>query len=348
MTKETDYFKTFCKVSKAFGTTYSKEKILDLIVESAIETMEAKAACLFLADEKKDIFVPTAQKGLSDNYLHAKPLRAKAIAKVVLKGGYLTIRDATTDPRVEHHDLKKAEGIASILDVPVLARNKVIGILALYTADPRDFSSEEIEFLTALAEQGGMAIERARLLERIQKNSMLFLDLASNINSSLDVKKILHNLTVEICEALGMKGVIIRLLNKENGDLQLVASHGLSDEFLNKGPVSAERSVAQAMKGETIIIDDVENDKRIQYRAEAIREGIVSMLVVPIKAKDDVIGIMRLCSDVERDYPEDIILLVNALAQTGGLAIQNASLYLALQDDMKELKDDVWSHRSWF
>jgi GAF domain-containing protein len=348
MTKEKDYFRTFCKVSKAFGSTLSKEKLLDLIVDSAIETMEAKAACLFLADRQKDVFIPTAQKGLSDNYLHARPLRAKAIVEAVLKGGYLSIRDATTDPRVEHHDVKKAEGIASILDVPVIVRNEVVGMLALYSAAPRDFSSEEIEFLTALAEQGGMAIERARLLERIQKNSMLFLDLASNINSSLDVKKILHNLTVDISEALGMKGVIIRLLNKETGNLQRVASHGLSDEFLNKGPVSAEKSVAQAMKGETIVIDDVKTDKRIQYRDEAIREGIVSMLVVPIKVKDDVIGIMRLCSADKRDYPEDIIVLVNALAHTGGLAIQNASLYLALQDDIKELKGDVWSHRSWF
>jgi GAF domain-containing protein len=348
MTKEKDYFRTFCKVSKAFGSTFSKEKLLDLIVESAIETMDAKAACLFLADREKDVFIPTAQKGLSDNYLHAKPLRAKAIVKEVLRGGYLTIRDATSDPRIEHHDVKKAEGIASLLDVPVMVRDEVIGILALYTAAPRDFSSDEIEFLTALAEQGGMAIEQARLLERIRKNSKLFLDLASNINSSLDVKHILHNLTVEICEALSMKGVIIRLLNKESGNLQLVASHGLSDEFLNKGPVSAEKSVAQAMKGETIVIGDVQTDKRIQYRDEALREGIVSMLVVPIKVKDEVIGIMRLCSTVKRDYPEDIIVLVNALAQTGGLAIQNASLYLALQDDMKELKDDIWSHRTWF
>lgn len=348
MTKEKDYFRTFCKVSKAFGSTLSKEKLLDLIVESTIETMDAKAACLFLADEKRDVFVPTAQKGLSDNYLHAKPLRAKSIVQAVLKGGYLSIRDATTDPRVENHEAKKAEGIASILDVPVMVRDKVIGVLALYTATVRDFSPDEIEFLSALAEQGGMAIQRARLLERIQKNSMLFLDLASAINSSLDVKKILHNLTVDICEALGMKGVIIRLLNKETGNLQLVASHGVSDEFLSKGPVSAEKSVAQAMKGETVVIDDVENDKRIQYRDEVIREGIVSMLVVPIKVKDDVIGIMRLCSAVKRDYPQDIIVLVNALAQTGGLAIQNASLYLALQDDIKELKDDIWSHRAWF
>jgi len=348
MTKEKDYFRTFCKVSRAFGSTLSREKLLDLIVESAIESMDAKAACLFLADEKRDVFVPTAQKGLSDDYLHAKPLRAKSIVQAVLKGGYLAIRDATSDPRVENHEAKKAEGIASILDVPVMVRDKVIGVLALYTGTVRDFSVDEIDFLSALAEQGGSAIQQARLLERIQKNSMLFLDLASDINSSLDVKKIFHNLTVDLSDALGMKGVIIRLLNKETGELQLVASHGLSEEFLDKGPLSAEKSVVQAMKGETVIIDDVENDERLQYRDEVIREGIVSMLVVPIKVKDDVIGIMRLCSAVKRDYPQDIIVLVNALAQTGGLAIQNASLYLALQDDMKELKDDIWSHRSWF
>lgn len=348
MAKEKDFFRTFCKISKAFGSTLAIDKLLALIVESAIETVGAKAACLFLAGKDRDVFVPTAQKGLSADYLHANPLRAKSIIQVVLKGGYLFIRDATTDPRVENHQAKKAEGITSILDVPVMVRDKVIGVLAVYTASTRDFSTDEIEFLTALAEQGGMAIQRARLMERIRKNSLFFLDLASSINSSLDVRKILHNLTVDLSEGLGMKGVIIRLLNKETGNLQLVASNGLSEQFLIKGPVSAERSVAQAMKGETVIIEDVVNDERVQYRDELIREGIVSMLVVPIKVKDEVIGIMRLCSAVKRDYPEDIILLVEGLAQTGGLAIQNASMYLALQDNMKELKNDIWSHRSWF
>ncbi|MBT8371452.1 MAG: GAF domain-containing protein [Deltaproteobacteria bacterium] len=347
MTKEKDYFRTFCKVSKAFGSTQSREQLLDLIVQSAMETMDGKAGSLFLSDEKKDVFVAVAHKGLSKSY-HEKPLQAKRVVDIVLEKGYLAAKDATTDPRLEHHEAKKTEGIASLLAVPVKVGKKAIGILTLYTATPRGFSKEEIEFLSALAEQGGLAIQQARLLERIQKNSMLFLDLATNINATLDVKKILHNLTVDICEALGMKGAIIRLLNKESGNLHLVASHGLSDEFLNKGPVSAEKSVAQAMKGETIVIDDVKTDKRIQYHDEVMKEGIVSMLVVPIKVKDDVIGIMRLCSAVKRDYPEDIIVLVNALAQTGGLAIQNASLYMALEADMKGLKEDIWSHRSWF
>ena len=72
------------------------------------------------------------------------------------------------------------------------------------------------------------------------------------------------------------------------------------------------------------------------------------MLCVPIKAKEAVIGVMGLFSGTARKYPEDVIILVNALAHTGGLAIQNASMYLSLQEDKKSLEEDIWSHRSWF
>ena len=177
---------------------------------------------------------------------------------------------------------------------------------------------------------------------------MLFLDLASSINSTLNIKKVLHILTAEICEALGMKGVLIRLLNHETGDLDPVASYGLSEEFQHKCPVSNKKSFGQALKGETVIIEDVSLDKLLQYKEEIVKEGVVSMLIVPIKSKEEVIGVMSLLSGTARKYPEDVIILVNALAHTGGLAIQNASMYLSLQEDKKSLEEDMWSHRSWF
>jgi GAF domain-containing protein len=348
MTKRNNYFKTFCKISKAFGTTLGKGKLLDLIVHSAIDTMEAKAACLFLADEEEDVFVPMAQKGLSENYLHASPMQTKNIVDEILKGGYLSFYDATTDPRLENLEAKKAEGIASILSVPVMVKEKTIGVLSLYTAKHRNFSKDEIDFLSALADQGGIAIQQSRLFERINQNSMLFLDLASSINSTLDIKQVLHILTAEISEALGMKGALIRLLNHETGNLDLVASYGLSEEFQNKGPVSIQKSIAQALKGETVIIEEVSTDNRLQYKEEIVKEGVVSMLCVPIKAREEVIGVMSLFSGTARKYPEDVIILVNALAHTGGLAIQNASMYLNLQEDKKSLEEDIWSYRSWF
>lgn len=348
MTRETDYFKTFCKVSKAFGTTRGRQALLDLIVSSAVETMDGKAACLFLADEEQDVFVPVAQRGLSEKYLHQTPMQAKQVVEKVLQGGYLAIHDATTDPRLENHEEKKAEGIASILVVPVMVNDRPVGVLSLYSGQPREFSGEEAEFLTALAEQGGMAIERARLFSRIKEQARTFYELATTLNSSLDIKKILHILTAEVSDAFGMKGSLIRLINKDEGTLDLVASYGLSEEYLLKGSVSASPSILEALKGETAVVTDVTTDSRVQYKEAARKEGIASLLAVPIKAGDEVIGVLKLYSAAPREFPEDILILVNAVAHSGGLAIQNASMYLMLQEDKQNLENDIWTHKAWF
>ncbi|HSO18642.1 MAG TPA: GAF domain-containing protein [Desulfosarcina sp.] len=348
MTKEKDYFKTFCKVSRAFGTAASRAQLLDLIVGSAIETMDGKAACLFLQDRKQDVFVPVAQKGLSETYLHANPLRAKKVVDALAEEGYLAFPDATSDPRLENHAAKQKEGIASLLTVPVRVKDRTIGVLSLYTGNRREFVPEEIQFLQALAEQGGMAIEKTRLLNRIEKNAMLFLELSSSINSSLDIQQVLSSLTENICDTLGMKGALIRLLDEDTNTLKLVASHGLSREFLEIGGVTTTETAARALKGETIVISDATTDERIQFKDAMKKEGIVSMIVTPILARDKVIGVMRLYSGVRRKFPSDLMVMVDALAHQGGLAIQNASMYLKLQEDKKNLEEEIWSHRAWF
>jgi GAF domain-containing protein len=348
MTNKLDYFETFCRLSQAFGTAATREELLELIVQSATEAMNGKAACLFLADPKQDVFVPKAQWGLSENYLHASPLKAKKIVTALKKKGHLLFEDATSDPRLEHHDKKKAEGIASILTVAVMVDNCCIGVLSLYTSEKRQFSRQEIIFLKALAGNGGMAVKRARLLERMQKNAQLFLELTTAINSSLDIRQVLNNMTEKSCRALGMKGATIRLINEDSDTMDLVASYGLSERFLNKGAVLARKSISEALKGKTIVIDDVATDKRLQYTKETQAEGVASMVCLPIRSQENVIGVMRLYSEQQRQYSEDFLMLVEALAHVGALAIQNASMYLTLKEDKKNLEKEIWSHRSYF
>lgn len=330
MAKKTDYFQTFCSISKAFGTTINKDQLLDLIVQSAIDSLEAKAACLFLADEEKGLSVPVAQKGLSDRYIHAEPaMKIETVVKELMAaGGYIAFSDAATDPRLDNHEAKKAEGIASILVAPIMVESKGIGVLALYTATRREFSDDEVAFLQALAEQGGIAIQHARLYERINQNADLFFQLAANINSSRDLKQVFHILSAEIGEAFSMKGVSIRLYNSDTKMMDLVASHGLSEAFINKGPVSAEKSevVAQILEGKTVIIEDVGTDSRLQYPEESRNEGIVSALAVPIQSHDKVIGELRLYSGVKRKFPDHIVKMINALAHQGGVAIEKERL----------------------
>ncbi len=336
MSGETTYLKTLCKISRAFATAEKMDHLLNSIVESAIDSLAAKAACLFLADEEKDVFVAVAQKGLSEGYLHAPPEKARKQVDALAESGYLYIRDAATDPHSENHDIKRAEGIASILVVPVTVHNRIIGVLTLYTADPRDFSETDIAFLTALAEQGGIAIDRARLITQIRNNARIFHDLSAGLNASLDVSEIMSMLTDSGVRALNAKAISIRLLDEKDNKLKLIASFGLNDDYLDGELKNQDDAIKDALKGKTTVTHSDGTD------------GIVTILTVPIRVKSDVIGVMRMYYGMKRKFYQDELLMVEAVGHQAGLALQNASAYLKLETNMKDLQDDIWSHKSWF
>lgn len=351
MATKTDYFHSLSKLSREFGTTKDQYTLLNLIVDSAVKTMKAKAAAIFLMDEESESAeknVAVAQAGLSDKYMHAGSGHAVKITPQLLKDGYIYFRDATTDRRLINREMKKAEGIGSILTVPVMLRGRMMGILSLYTREIKAFTKDEIEFLSILAEQGGIAIENAQLLKKMRDNTQIFLKLAASVSSSLDIKIILQTLTEDIAKNLDIKAASVRLLDEDKRTLKLVASFGLSDKYLNKGPIFAEKSIAIALKGKPVVVKNAFTDEGVQYKKEKQEEGIVSILCVPIKSQDDVIGVLRLYSDRRRDFTDDEIALVTALAYQGGLAIHNACLYLTVQDDVKDLKENIWGHKSWF
>jgi GAF domain-containing protein len=343
-----DYFKAICKVSRAFGTTLNRDELLQLIIDSAIENMNVKGALLFLHDEEEGELVSVAHKGVSEDYPRKGLTQPSKMVPTLEKDGYLFAHDCTTDPRLDGHDLKKAEGLASLLVVPVMVQGNLIGGLALFTGAPREFSQHEIDFASALAEQGGMAIEQARLVEKIRQNTSLFLDLAVDIHSSLSVKEVLHTLTARVAETLKIKGSAVLLIDEKTRRLECVASHGLSEAYLNRGPLYIEGSIQETLEGKPVLIKDVATDPRVKHKKEKKREGIGALLSIPIQTKDAIIGALRLYSTGPRDFSEDDINLLTALALLGGIAIQNASLYLMLQTDMKDLKEEIWSHRLYF
>jgi len=349
-TKEV-FFRALSKLSREMGATDDQDQMLQLIVSTAVKTLKAKAAVIFLVDEGEEDSirnVAVAQVGLSDKYIHAGPGHAVKISPQLMKDGYMYFRDATTDKRLMNRAAKKAEGIGSILSVPVVDKGVMLGILSLYTKDIRAFTKDEIDFLSILAEQGGSAIENAHLIRKLRSHSQIFLKLAASISESLDVKSILQAMTEDLVNGLQIKAASVRLLDEDKRTVKLVASFGLSEAYLNKGPIMADKNIAEALKGKTIAIKNVRKDQGIQYRKEKEAEGSASMLYVPIKSKDDIIGVLNLYSSKPRDFTEDEILLVTALAYQGGLAINNACLYLTIQDDVKDLKENIWSHKCWF
>jgi transcriptional regulator with GAF, ATPase, and Fis domain len=168
------------------------------------------------------------------------------------------------------------------------------------------------------------------------------------MNSSLDIKQILNNMTADVSTALGMKGADIRLLNQTKNELTLVSSHGLSQNFLGNPQMNRSEITRSVLAGNSAVMNNIFDNDPFQLMNLFKQEGIGACIMAPVRARNEVIGTLSLYSETPRHFSKEVKVMIEALAHQGGLAIQNASLYLKLEDDKKNLEADIWSHRSWF
>jgi signal transduction protein with GAF and PtsI domain len=169
-----------------------------------------------------------------------------------------------------------------------------------------------------------------------------FREVVKAVNSTLDRKEVLDLLVKNVTQVMDLKASAIRLLDHKKRTLELVASHGLSEKYLNKGPVDADRSIADAMEGKTISVYNVIEDPRAQYPKEAREEGIASIISVPLRIKGRVIGVMRLYTPEPREFSAEEINSAEVLAETGAIAIENAKMYQRITKDYEAIMRDLY------
>jgi signal transduction protein with GAF and PtsI domain len=175
-------------------------------------------------------------------------------------------------------------------------------------------------------------------MKRQLMNYETLLRVTKAISHSKDPEEIVL-ITVEgITTALEVKGCTVFLVNRKTNELEVAASFGLSDEYLNKGPLSALQSIADSLKEGPVAIYDVSDDPRIQYPAEAEKEGIASILSVPIVVAGRVIGALRIYTSERWEFTLDDVNFTQAMALMTGLAMEMARHYKGLKDSIEILK----------
>lgn len=163
-------------------------------------------------------------------------------------------------------------------------------------------------------------------------------------SSSLELEEVLQIVVTNVTETMEVKACSLRLYDSRTGQLKLSAAHGLSEGYLAKGPVDIGHSAidAEALSGQTVIIQDVSTDKRFQYAEAARREGIVSVLCVPLEVHGDAIGVMRVYTGETCTFQEEDIQFLSVLARLAALAIENASLYESLKNSYDGVMEVLW------
>jgi signal transduction protein with GAF and PtsI domain len=167
MRRKTLQLETLLQVSTTITSTRYLEEMLHLIVTITAQTMGSAICSIMLVDDERGELRIAATQSLSDAYRSKPPLKiGQAVSgRAVLEGRPMAVLDVTVDPGYVYPDLARREGLRSLLSVPMLYKNRGVGVINSYTAEPHVFLSDEIELLQAIANQAAVAIENTRLMQ---------------------------------------------------------------------------------------------------------------------------------------------------------------------------------------
>ncbi len=195
-------------VSRTINSTLNLDEALRAVTREGCELMRARMCSLMLLDETREWLDLRASHGADGAYLNKPRLGVgeSLLGVVVRRKKALQVANVQADSRYQNVELARRENLVSLLSVPLVFAGQTIGALSVYTARPYNFSNEEIRILSALAELSAIAIEKARLYERIvdveeqlrqnEKLSALGLlaaEVAHEIRNPLTVMKLLYH-----------------------------------------------------------------------------------------------------------------------------------------------------------
>ncbi|MCG6892872.1 MAG: GAF domain-containing protein [Desulfobacteraceae bacterium] len=164
-------------------------------------------------------------------------------------------------------------------------------------------------------------------MRNVATNYDTLIQITRSLSRSRKPEEIIQMTVEKIPATLGIKGCALFLIHPETNEMELAAAYGLSQEYLNKGAVSALRSIADSLNDGPVAVYDVSDDPRIQYPEAAKKEGIASILSVPILVGDDAIGAVRVYSAETWEFTLDDVNFVQSLAQIAGILIDMSRLH---------------------
>jgi two-component system, NtrC family, sensor kinase len=261
------------------------------------------------------------------------PLDRTLLAQVVASGGPVRIDDLTapTVPEVSRRLLGE-RGYRSALLVPLVSRGGVFGALTLVAGRPGAFDDADVETTADLARPLASAIEHRRLLDESRRRAEELAALYTTsqlITARLDVPSVLDRISRSVTGLIGSTGCGIGLLDAGRGRLVHAAAHGFrSAEWRALALPVGEGIIGRcAQIGVAIRVDDVRTDPRSARRDVDEREGIRSMLCVPLRVAGALLGVISAFSTRSAAFSSHHQRVLEAFAEQAGIAVQNARLF---------------------
>jgi GAF domain-containing protein len=329
-------------------SAFDLQRVFETVAESAVRLCEADKAFIFRFDGEllRAVVAFNASQELRE-FVEKNPIRPgrhSGTARCALERRTIHIRDVLDD-REYTYGAKGVDPIRTVLCVPMLKGDDLLGVILVYHLEVKPFTDNQVALIETFADQAAIAIENVRLLselrESLQQQTATADVLKVISRSTFDLQTVLQTLVesaARLCEA--DQGTIAR---EQDGGFFRVATYGFSPEFtryVRDLPVEPEGGSATGralLERRTIHIPDVQADAEYTFVEAKKLGGFRTILAIPMLREGVSIGVLTLTRIDVRPFTEKQIELVSTFADQAAIAIENVRLFEDVEARTREL-----------
>lgn len=322
------------RVGEATGSAFDLEEVLKVTADVAANVTGTDSCQVYLYDSVREELV-----------LRAADTSAQSmVGKIRLKLGegitgwvarerkhVAVVRNAANDHRFKYFPEIHEEQYESILSVPLVSRNEMIGVVNVRTERPHVYTKAQVRLLSGIASQVAGAIEKARRTRQLERAAVqihTLSEVSQAITANVYIDEMLHLFVEMIARTMNYRVCTVMLLDAESQELVIKATQSKSPEYTRKPRLKVGESVAgrAAAEGAVVTVPDVRRHPEYRFPDVAQRAGLCSLASVPLWFQGQVIGVLNCYTEKSHDFSKEEIAVLQALGAQAALAIEAARL----------------------
>ncbi len=322
------------EVARDISGNLDIHELLARIVDMVMNTIVADSCLVYLYDKQNEELILTASSNAEHEILGKVRLKigegvtgwaAREKIPVALE------KEAFKDPRFKTFVALEENKYEAFLSIPILTKNEIVGVMNIRNKNEHRYPDQQIDLLFTVGRYLGSAIENARIYEEVA-NKAKQLDLLSEVSrtivSDYYLKEILQLIVTMTAKVMGSKICSIMLLDEKKDELVIAATQSLSKSYVSKPNLKVGQSVSGrvVLEKAPIMVLDVGKEKSYVFPEIAKKEGITSLLSVPMMIKDRVIGVINSYTKNEHRFKKEEIDILQTVANQAAVAIENTHL----------------------
>jgi NtrC-family two-component system sensor histidine kinase KinB len=341
-------------VSRELASALDLRTVLQRLLFAAIENVGGERGSIVVLDDNAkpvDAAIVYGKQVHEHTTLQLRETVERGLAGWVVRNRKAAlVPDTTLDERWLRRadDAVDQSGAKAAICVPLLAREKLVGVLTLVHPVPRAYNEEHLELMQAIAGQAGIAVLNAGLYAESQRQARVMTALAEGaaiLNASLRTDEAFNRILIQTSQALQVEIAALAMVEPATKEVVTVAAVGRHAEAL----VGRRTKIGQGVigivvrDGHGVILPSLTQDGRFTKDDQVKRVQINSIACTPIHVQGKVIGVIEAINPTSGSFDPDALLVLTGIGSLAGTTIQNAQLFERLdaaQQRYRQLFED--------